>query len=167
MNHPVFSFTSKNYYFFTQNKDILFLPDFSSLFILLSYSLKNYIALKRNDRLPELSVVKPSPRAVPCQVGSQEPFLQQMGMLVDQGKVTQKHRTKHILKPWCLAKADFFTILMLKRRQKLQAPHQGWRDRHGQRGPADTLALACSHGLLGHLFLLVAPCSIHTDGRTE
>jgi len=31
-------------------KDVLFLPDFSHVFILLSYSLKNYIALKSNDR---------------------------------------------------------------------------------------------------------------------
>jgi len=45
-----------------------------------------------------------------------------MGMLVDQGKETQKHSTKHILKPWYLAKADFFTILMLMIRQKLQIP---------------------------------------------
>lgn len=41
-----------------------------------------------------------------------------------QGKVTHKHSTKHRLKPWCLAKAHFFTILVLRRR-KAVAPHQG------------------------------------------
>lgn len=32
MNHPVFSVISENYNFFTQNKDIMFLPDFSLSF---------------------------------------------------------------------------------------------------------------------------------------
>lgn len=86
-SHPVFSFTSKNYSFFTQNKGILFLLDFSSLYFVKSQFEKLY--LKRTDSLPETSVVSPSPRAVP-RAGGQEPFLQQLGTLVDQGKVMQR-----------------------------------------------------------------------------
>lgn len=52
-----------------------------------------------------------------------ELFLQQMRMLVDEGKVTQTE--KHILKCWHLAKTVFFVVLVLKRRQKVQLPHSG------------------------------------------
>lgn len=98
INHPWFfklqkfwRFASKKYNYFTQSKEILFRSDFFSAFCWVSVW-KTLLPWKRVV-LPEIPVVKASPWVVPCWLGSQGAFLQQLEVLGHQEKVTQTHST--------------------------------------------------------------------------
>lgn len=145
MNHPVFGFTSKNYGFFTQNKNIFFLPDFffSFYFVKLHFE-KQYYPEKEWQATWDVcgqtwsqssTLLSWTLRIVPAADGD----------AVDRGKVTQKQLKTY---PETLVSGDGW--LLYNSHAQEEKHHSSW-----QGGVTGLGSVACSHPGRGELTWLL------------